>query len=82
MVLYRIEGGGHTWPGAPTDDGGGLTTRQIQADWLVLDFFAQHPLLQPSTLTGPGAVSVPGSPPPVGQGRRRPRTSGWTLSTR
>jgi polyhydroxybutyrate depolymerase len=43
VVLYRIEGGGHTWPGASADDGGGLTTRQIQADRLLLDFFAQHP---------------------------------------
>ncbi len=43
VVLYRIEGGGHSWPGAVTDDGGGLTTRQIQADQLILAFFAQHP---------------------------------------
>ena len=43
VVLYRIEGGGHSWPGAATDDGGGLTTRQIQADSLILAFFARHP---------------------------------------
>jgi polyhydroxybutyrate depolymerase len=43
VVLYRVEGGGHTWPGATTDDGGGLTTRQVHADQLILAFFAQHP---------------------------------------
>ncbi len=43
VVLYRVEGGGHTWPGAAGDDGGGLTTRQIQADSLILAFFARHP---------------------------------------
>ncbi len=43
VVLYRVEGGGHSWPGALTDDGGGMTTRQIQANQLMLDFFAHHP---------------------------------------
>ena len=43
VELYRIDGGGHTWPGATTDDGGGLTTRQIEASSLILAFFARHP---------------------------------------
>jgi polyhydroxybutyrate depolymerase len=43
VVLYRIEGGGHTWPGAVIDDGGGLTTHQIGASRLIVAFFDQHP---------------------------------------
>jgi polyhydroxybutyrate depolymerase len=46
VVLYRIEGGGHTWPG-----GGhiapwfvGSTTRSIDASDLMWRFFKDHPL--------------------------------------
>ena len=46
VVLYRIEGGGHTWPG-----GGhiapwfvGSTTRSIDASSLMWDFFKDRPL--------------------------------------
>jgi polyhydroxybutyrate depolymerase len=46
VVLYAIEGGGHTWPGQPaslshpTD---GRICRDIDATEVIWDFFAQHP---------------------------------------
>ncbi|HEX6162386.1 MAG TPA: PHB depolymerase family esterase [Vicinamibacterales bacterium] len=46
VILYRLEGGGHTWPG-----GGhiaawfvGSTNRNIDASTVMWDFFKQHPL--------------------------------------
>ncbi len=47
VVLYRIEGGGHTWPGA--DHPGwyemlaGRTSRHINATEVIWEFFAAHP---------------------------------------
>ena len=41
-VLYRIVGGGHTWPGRPQpgfEDSFGPTTMDIDATALILDFF-------------------------------------------
>ena len=45
VVLYRIIGGGHTWPGAPPVRASrlGATTPSISATNLILDFFDQHP---------------------------------------
>jgi polyhydroxybutyrate depolymerase len=45
VELYRIVGGGHTWPGAPTVNRArlGPTTTSIDATALMLDFFAAHP---------------------------------------
>jgi polyhydroxybutyrate depolymerase len=45
VVLYRIEGGGHSWPGAAPHSGAGLTTQQISATDLILAFFADHRLV-------------------------------------
>jgi polyhydroxybutyrate depolymerase len=42
-VLYRIEGGGHAWPGAPPN-GAGLTTEQVSATNKILAFFRNHAL--------------------------------------
>lgn len=43
VVLYTIDGGGHTWPGAPDDTGGvGYTTHEIDASELAWAFFAAH----------------------------------------
>ena len=42
VVLYRIEGGGHSWPGAAPGSGAGLTTQQIDASALITAFFAAH----------------------------------------
>jgi polyhydroxybutyrate depolymerase len=42
VVLYRIEGGGHSWPGANPSSGFGLTTEQIAATDEILAFFAAH----------------------------------------
>jgi polyhydroxybutyrate depolymerase len=41
--LYRVEGGGHAWPGAPVDVARlGVTTHSVDATQLMLDFFAAH----------------------------------------
>jgi polyhydroxybutyrate depolymerase len=42
--LYRIDGGGHTWPGADPSKAIGLTTQQVSATDQILAFFARHRL--------------------------------------
>lgn len=45
VVLYVIEGGGHTWPGQePAVRFLGRSTRDISANDLMWDFFQKHPL--------------------------------------
>jgi polyhydroxybutyrate depolymerase len=46
VVLYSVEGGGHTWPGGkPLPEWWvGRTTRDINATRLMWEFFVQHPL--------------------------------------
>ena len=45
VVLYVIEGGGHTWPDAEDYAGGaGPTTHEINASDLIWEFFAKHPM--------------------------------------
>jgi polyhydroxybutyrate depolymerase len=40
VVLYTIEGGGHTWPGGPpVGRSVGRVTRDLRATPLILDFF-------------------------------------------
>jgi polyhydroxybutyrate depolymerase len=40
VVLFRIDGGGHTWPGATVDvDRLGLTTHQVSATDEMWEFF-------------------------------------------
>jgi polyhydroxybutyrate depolymerase len=45
VVLYTVQGGGHTWPGAPAlrTSRLGATTESIDASDLMLRFFAAHP---------------------------------------
>ncbi len=45
VQLYRVIGGGHTWPGSTPvrTDRLGPTTTSIDATKLILDFFAAHP---------------------------------------
>jgi polyhydroxybutyrate depolymerase len=44
VVLYEIEGGGHTWPGRPLHiEFLGKATQQISANDLMWDFFVRHP---------------------------------------
>jgi polyhydroxybutyrate depolymerase len=44
VVLYSIEGGGHTWPGGPpVGRRVGRVTRDIHASRAILDFFDRHP---------------------------------------
>lgn len=40
---YRIDGGGHTWPGAPVHVGQGRDTPDLHATDLIWDFFTDHP---------------------------------------
>jgi polyhydroxybutyrate depolymerase len=45
VAFYIVDGGGHTWPGSPIDNPRlGHTTRQINADELMWQFFEAHPL--------------------------------------
>ena len=46
VVLFRIDGGGHTWPGGgPLPDWfAGRTTQSINASDLMWEFFRRHPL--------------------------------------
>src|SRR5262249_35271441 len=45
VVLYAIQGGGHTWPGRePRVPFLGKTTRDISANDLIWEFFQKHPL--------------------------------------
>jgi polyhydroxybutyrate depolymerase len=43
VVLYSVQGGGHTWPGAARRASPMYTTQTISATRLVLAFFARHP---------------------------------------
>jgi polyhydroxybutyrate depolymerase len=50
LELYTVIGGGHAWPGAPTDGTRGKDlpayvgheTQSIDATGLILDFFSKH----------------------------------------
>ncbi|MGH9846761.1 MAG: polyhydroxybutyrate depolymerase, partial [Blastocatellia bacterium] len=45
VVLYTIEGGGHTWPGGwqyYLEERIGKTSRDINASELMWEFFAKH----------------------------------------
>ena len=48
VMFYRVEGGGHTWPGSEfskTIAGVvGVTTSSISANELMWKFFTEHPL--------------------------------------
>jgi polyhydroxybutyrate depolymerase len=48
VVLYTVEGGGHTWPGGkPLPEWFvGRTTRSIDATSLMWEFFGEHPLVR------------------------------------
>ena len=48
VVLYVIDGGGHTWPDAEDESGGvGPTTHEINANRLIWEFFRSHPMPSP-----------------------------------
>lgn len=45
VILFVIEGGGHTWPGRdPTRRFLGTTTKEISANDLIWEFFERHPM--------------------------------------
>ena len=44
VILFVIEGGGHTWPGSPPRSRElGRSTRSVSANDLIWDFFDRHP---------------------------------------
>ena len=45
VILYTVEGGGHTWPGGkPLPERiVGRTTHEINASRIMWEFFLQHP---------------------------------------
>jgi polyhydroxybutyrate depolymerase len=43
VQLYIVEGGGHSWPGAPAVEILGHTTQSINATELMWRFFSEHP---------------------------------------
>ena len=47
VVNYRINGGGHTWPGAKVTSGPGITSHTVSATALMGQFFSEHPLPEP-----------------------------------
>lgn len=46
LILYTIEGGGHTWPGSSTafDPDFGLISREINASEVIVEFMLRHTL--------------------------------------
>ncbi len=64
LELFRIEGGGHTWPGAIPVPSLGTTTREIHASRELWRFFQQHrrtqwsatPTISPPDETQPQAI--------------------------
>ena len=55
VVLYTIEGGGHTWPGGgPLPEWFvGPTTHSIDASSVMWEFFKDHPLRRPDQAQAP-----------------------------
>jgi polyhydroxybutyrate depolymerase len=43
VVLYTVEGGGHSWPGSNIAPQSGITTQDINATDFIWTFFAAHP---------------------------------------
>ncbi len=43
VVLYTVEGGGHSWPGSDIAPEMGITTQDINATDVIWEFFAAHP---------------------------------------
>jgi polyhydroxybutyrate depolymerase len=44
VILFIVEGGGHTWPGEPAPQIIGPSTRDISANELIWEFFQRHRL--------------------------------------
>ena len=58
VILYTVEGGGHTWPGRdPRLPLLGKSTRDISANDLIWDFFQKHPMRDESEAHRPGPVA-------------------------
>lgn len=61
IELYVVDGGGHTWPDATSDEERlGFTTHEISANDLMWEFFEQHPLVTaPESTATPPAAQLP-----------------------
>ena len=60
--LYRIQGGGHTWPGGGNQNGN--TNRDMNASRAALEFFANHPMPNMPTAIAseaPGVIELSAS---------------------
>ncbi len=53
VILYTIDNGGHTWPGA--SDIAGITNKDIDASQLIWEFFSRHQLTPEENCTDPCA---------------------------
>ncbi len=64
VELYRVNGGGHTWPDATDVPWLGKTTHEINATNLIWSFFQAHPMGPPKAAVGGIA-----GPPDLSSGR-------------
>lgn len=85
--LFKVEGGGHTWPGATFLIPGLVTNQDIEASVEIWKFFSRfrHPNATLSGIDGDGIGAAPGiSPNPVclGRGNDHLKISGLHADTR
>lgn len=59
VELYRVNGGGHTWPDAPDVPSLGKTTHEINATNFIWTFFQAHPLGPPKAAAVGGVAGLP-----------------------
>ena len=66
VSLCRVEGGGHTWPGAQPiafmERMLGSTNQDVDASEMIWDFFSHHELIADTTPTAPGSPAETSSP--------------------
>jgi polyhydroxybutyrate depolymerase len=71
VVLYKINGGGHTWPGHNSLDRLlGPSTENISANDLMWEFFRNHPLPEKESVSFAASTPGPRTPLPVHVTRR------------
>jgi polyhydroxybutyrate depolymerase len=64
VVVYRVEGGGHTWPGGPQQTAPALvgrTSRDLNATDVIWDFFSSHVRADPGSGYDHNAMEPPAS---------------------
>ncbi len=71
VILYKINGGGHTWPGhSSLDRLLGPSTQDISANDVMWEFFQSHPLPEGQTRTLLARTAGPRTPLPFHVARR------------